>query len=373
MKTNLIAIIFALLAALFYGAGIPFSKILLSTIPPTFLASFLYLGAGFGIGVIYALNFKKQIHTKRLEKVDLPYILGMIILDIIAPILLMFGILKGSGANAALLSNFEIVATTLIALAIFKEFISFRLWVGIILICLSSVILSFESAENFVFSIGSLLVIMASICWGFENNCTRKISHKNTYEIVTLKGIFSGLGAFLTAVILGESLPEIRYIATALILGFFAYGLSIFLYIKAQKYLGAAKTSAYYATTPFIGAALSLMILQENLSEHYFLALAIMLLGSCVVVYDTLITDHSHAHTHVFTHTHGGDTHTHTITHSHHHEHGINANKHSHTHKFELNLHENLSNLQSQNIKNLSNLDENSSNSNANFTKKDSK
>ncbi|MDA3042943.1 MULTISPECIES: EamA family transporter [unclassified Campylobacter] len=115
------------------------------------MASFLYLGAGFGMGVIHFLNFKKQ-STSNLEKVDFPYVLAMIVLDIIAPILLMFGILKANSANAALLSNFEIVATAVIALVIFKEFISFRLWIGIILICVSSVILSVENAQNFAWS-----------------------------------------------------------------------------------------------------------------------------------------------------------------------------------------------------------------------------
>ena len=98
-----------------------------------------------------------------------------------------------------------------------------------------------KEAEVFKFSLGSLFVIFATCCWGLENNCTRMISDKSTYEIVILKGIFSGTGSFIIAIILGERIPDIKYIFISMLLGFVAYGLSIFLYIRAQRELGAAK------------------------------------------------------------------------------------------------------------------------------------
>ena len=168
---------------------------------------------------------------------------------------------KCSVKNASLLGNFEIVATTVIALSIFREIVSRRLWRAIILITLSSILLSFEGEGSFSFSCGSLFVIAATVCWGLENNCTGSISSKNTYQIVVLKGIFSGLGALIIALIRLESLPGLRYAAIALILGFASYGLSIFLYVRAQNVIGAARTSAYYAVAPFIGAFLSFVFL----------------------------------------------------------------------------------------------------------------
>ena len=83
---------------------------------------------------------------ERLDRNDLPYVIGMIVLDIAAPIFLMIGISYGTSANASLLGNFEIVATTVIALCIFKEKVSGRLWCAIFLITLSSILLSFEGA-----------------------------------------------------------------------------------------------------------------------------------------------------------------------------------------------------------------------------------
>lgn len=287
------ATLFAVLAAAFYALNVPFSKLLLKEIPPTLMASFLYLGAGIGIGIPYIFYWKKEKKEERLTREDLPYTLGMVALDILAPIFLMLGIRIGSSANASLLGNFEIVATTLIALLLFKEKVSKKLWISILFITVSSIILSFEGSGSFQFSMGSLFVLLATVCWGLENNCTRKISEKSTCQIVTIKGLCCGTGSFMIAKIIGESLPKITYIALAMILGFAAYGLSIFLYIKAQRDLGAAKTSAYYSIAPFIGTFLAFIVNGENLTAPYFVGLFFMIIGTIFVVSDTLMDRHT--------------------------------------------------------------------------------
>ena len=332
MNGKLKSILYALLAAAFYAINVPLSKLLLQHVGETTMAALLYLGAGIGIGVLSLFNCKDRQQSEKLSKSDLPYVIGMIVLDIAAPILLMFGVSRGSSANASLLGNFEIVATTVIALAVFKEAVSKRLWIAIALITLASALLSFEGTESFRFSIGSLFVLLAATCWGLENNCTRKISSKSTYEIVILKGIFSGLGALIIGLIRREPFPAIGYIAAALLLGFVAYGLSIFLYVRAQSVLGAAKTSAYYAVAPFVGALLSFVILRERLSWLYFAALLVMLGGAALVVVDTLKRNHAHLHVHTFTHTHDGSTHTHTVAHTHDHNHYLSDENHGHYH-----------------------------------------
>ena len=282
------AVCYAIAAAVFYALNVPYSKLLLDKIAPTFMAAFLYLGAGIGVGIMYLFHHKHEAPAERLEKKDIPYTVGMVLLDIIAPILLMLGVKLGTSANASLLGNFEIVATTIIALLIFKEKVSRKLWTAIGFITLSSIILSFSGEDSFSFSVGSLLVLGATACWGLENNCTRSISEKSTYQIVTIKGFGSGIGSLIVAMTLGESLPEIRYILPAVLLGFIAYGLSIFTYIRAQKTLGAAKTSAFYAVAPFIGAMLSFVFLRETLTTTYIIALVIMIIGTVFVVSDTL-------------------------------------------------------------------------------------
>lgn len=339
-RRKIIASLYAILAAVFYAINMPASKLLLNKVEPTLMASFLYFGAGVGIGIIYLLNNSKVKENEKLTRSDLPYTIEMIVLDIVAPILLMFGLTKTTSANASLLNNFEIVATSIIALFIFKEVITKRLWIAIFLITISSMLLSFENLSSLKFSWGSIFVLSAVVCWGFENNCTRNISSKNTYEIVMLKGIFSGLGSFIISMVIGEKIPEVKYIMIVLALGFVAYGLSIFFYIRAQNELGAAKTSAYYAIAPFVGTFLSFLFLKEVLTVNYIIALFIMIIGSSIIVIDTMMIEHAHMHTHTFVHTHNGSTHSHTINHAHAHYHVGEEIKHEHSHSRKTLIHQ---------------------------------
>ena len=276
------AIFFAVLAAALYAISTPASKLLLDHIPSTMLAGFLYLGAGIGMAVFRRARRLSGKEEKELllSRRDLPFTVCMILLDIAAPVFMMLGLTMTSAANASLLNNFEIVATSLIALIIFKERISPKLWGAIFLITLSSMLLSFEDISSLSFSAGSLLVLGACICWGFENNCTRMLSAKDPAQIVVIKGFFSGSGALIIAIMTGERCGEWLYILFALLLGFTAYGLSIYFYIYAQRYIGAAKTSAYYAVSPFIGTALSLILFRDPPSPAFIAALIIMIIGA---------------------------------------------------------------------------------------------
>lgn len=317
------AIIYAFTAALLYALNIPISKLLLKNVEPVFMAALLYFGAGLGMGFLSMFHKK----NKSISKKDLPYVLGMIFLDSLAPIFLMLGVSLGTSSDASLIGNFEITATTLIAMLFFGEKISKHLWTAIILITLSSLLISYDGNSINIFSLGSLSVLAATLCWGLENNCTKSISDKDTYEIVTIKGIFSGLCSLVIALTVHEKIPEIIYIFPALILGFLAYGLSIFTYIRAQETLGAAKTGAYYATAPFIGAIFSFVILRETLTVKYSLAFLIMSAGTLFAIYDTLRLNHSHEHIHKL-----GNNHV--IIHSHAHNHFLHLSEHSHKHYF---------------------------------------
>jgi drug/metabolite transporter (DMT)-like permease len=334
---------FAILAAALYAISSPVSKLLLKEIPPTLMASFLYLGAGLGMSIVGFVKHKKykEKTEAKLTKKEFSFTALMVILDIAAPIFLMFGLTMTTSANASLLNNFEIVTTSLIALLIFKESISKRLVGAISLITVSSIILSIKDMSSFSFSFGSIFVLLACICWGLENNCTRKLSVKDPLQIVVIKGFGSGIGALLIALALGEQTNNILYIIAALLLGFFAYGLSIFFYIYAQRDLGAAKTSAYYAIAPFIGVGLSLIIFKEIPTLSFVIALIIMIIGA----YFASTEEHNHRHSHiVITHEHshnhddGHHSHLHhkTIIKNHNHIHTHEECTHSHKHTQEI-------------------------------------
>lgn len=333
------AILMAILAAVCYGISSPISKLLLDKIPPVFLASLLYLGAGIGMTVV-TLTKSKNTEQKEaaITKRELPYIIGMIILDIAAPIFLMTGLTMTTSANASLINNFEIVATAVIALAVFKETIGKRMWLAIALITVSSIILSVEDFSTFTFSIGSLFVLLACICWGFENNCTRMLSLKNPLQIVIVKGFGSGLGSLLIAFVTSEVIFNISYITIALLLGFVSYGLSILFYIYAQRELGAARTSAYYAFAPFIGVALSFAFFHQSISPTFTIALIIMVIGAYLAAFEKHQHNHMHEkaeHEHRHNHSDGHHTHAHECDvngeHSHLHTHEEITHIHSHT------------------------------------------
>lgn len=283
-----LSVLWALVAAALYAISVPVSKLMLQEIPPAMMASLLYLGAGFGMAVIWLIRRKigKAEKESHLTRKEMPFIVGMIVLDIAAPILLMTGLVMTTAENASLLNNFEIAATSLVALLFFREAISKRLWLAIGLITSASIILTFENTRCFEFSLGSLFVILACICWGFENNFTRKLSIKDPIEVVVIKGIGSGTGSLIIALLLKENVSNILYVVFALLLGFVAYGLSIFFYVYAQRTLGAAKTSAFYAVAPFIGVIFSLLIFRQIPQILFLVALPIMIAGAYFTMTD---------------------------------------------------------------------------------------
>ena len=333
MKTKRRATYFAILAAALYAINVPLSKVLLRSVRPTMMAALLYLGAGVGLSIYGQVSKEKG---EMLTRAELPYIIGMIVLDIAAPILLMLGLQYTGSANASLLNNFEIVAASLIAFFLFPEKLSKWLLTAIALVTVASITLSFEGMGSFQFDTGSLLVLGAACCWGLENNCTRMLSNRSSVQITAIKGIFSGLGSLIVALVCGEELCDLIWVPVVMLLGFVAYGLSINFYIKAQKDLGAAKTSAYYSIAPFLGVLFGVLLLQESLGVRFLIGLAIMVVATVLMVKDSISLQHTHEHTHTHTHEHAhGDLrhcHEHSHVHSHSHIHGEDESAHSHSH-----------------------------------------
>lgn len=335
MNKNL-PIFYAILAALCYGISAPIAKMLQTQLSPTSIAAFLYLGAGLGMSVVQVARRGKSSEA-RLVRSDLPYTVAMVLLDIAAPILLMIGLSRTTAATASLLGNFEIVATSLIAYLIFKEAVGRRMWLAILFITVSSIVLSVENFAEIKFSSGALLVLAAAICWGVENNCTSRLSLRDPLQVVIIKGFGSGLGALLIALLSGGFKFNGPYILAALLLGFVAYGLSIYLYILAQRFIGAARTSAYYALAPFIGVGLSIIIFRTPPTASFYVALLIMIAGTYLAASENHV--HLHVHEmleHEHRHRHDDEHHDHThaqpveAEHSHLHVHETLAHDHPH-------------------------------------------
>lgn len=288
--------LYAVLAAALYAVHIPFSKQLLDHVPAAMLAGLLNLGAGIGMAALWAAGRLTGglPRGERFGTADLRYILGMIVLDMAAPILLLNGLGRITAANAALLGNFEMAVTAVAAFLLFGKAASKRLWCAIGLVIVASVMLSCEiSGSSLTFSPGSALVLGAYVCWGLKNNCTQMLAEKDPLKIVLIKGLCAGAALVGIGMFSGQHVPYGKILIIILFLGFVSFGLSAFCYTSAQRALGAARTSTLYAAAPFIGTALSLAVLHEPVDIWFWPALAVMITGAWVAASNS--RPHSHS------------------------------------------------------------------------------
>jgi drug/metabolite transporter (DMT)-like permease len=336
MSANLTFILQALLAALFFGASAPISKLLLGDVPPVLMAAFLYLGSGTGISLI---KLYQRVASRQKEagirRPDVGWLAGAIISGgILAPIILMISLKNTPASSASLLLNFEGVGTTLIALFFFRESISRRALAAIFAITLASIFLSTSFQGGFSFSLGALGVLLACFLWGVDNNFTRNIAAKDPLTIVAWKGLVAGTFSLLLGLFLGQQLPALTTILSILLLGFVSYGLSTMLFIYSMRGLGAARTSALYGTAPLAGVLLSILIFKDPITLLFGLAAVLMVAGALLLANE----EHAHFHIHMpvvheHIHRHDDDFHGHSEDaepHSHEHEHPLTEHEHGH-------------------------------------------
>src|SRR5512142_464382 len=220
MRSNVSFILQALLAALFFGASAPISKLLLGDVPPVLMAAFLYLGSGTGISLIKLYQrFSKNQKEASIKRPDVSWLAGAIISGgILAPIILMISLKNTPASTASLLLNFEGVGTTVIALIFFRESISRRALAAILAITLASIFLSTNFQSGFGFSLGALGILLACVLWGLDNNLTRNISGKDPLTIVAWKGLVAGTFSLILGLVLGQQLPVLITMLSILLL-----------------------------------------------------------------------------------------------------------------------------------------------------------
>src|SRR5215212_9814401 len=335
MKSNFSFIIQALMAALFFGASAPISKLLLGNVPPVQMAAFLYLGSGTGISLIKLYQRLTSNQTEAgIKRPDMAWLAGAIISGrILAPILLMISLKNTPASTASLLLNFEGVGTTVIALFFFRESISRRALAAILVITVASIFLSTNFSSGFGFSLSALGVISACVLWGVDNNFTRNISAKDPLTIVAWKGLVAGSFSLILGLLLGQQVPALTTILSILLLGFISYGLSTMLFIYSMRGLGAARTSALYGTAPLAGVLLSILIFKDPITLLFGIAALMMVAGALLLANE----EHAHFHIHmpvVHEHRHQHDefnAHDETeVAHSHEHEHPLIEHEHGH-------------------------------------------
>jgi len=268
----------ALASSVLFGASTPFSKLLLSEVPPQLLAGVLYLGAGMGLAVLQlaraAIGFPSP--EAPLRRSDLPWLAAIILFGgVIGPLLLMLGLARTDAASAALLLNLEGLATMAIAWLVFRENADWRIFLGALAILAGAATLTWRGGE-FHLDLGALLVAGACLAWGVDNNLTRKLSASDPVSIATTKGLVAGTVNVLLAFAQGQAVASLSTLGLAAVLGFFSIGVSLVLFMLALRHLGTARTGAYFSLAPFIGALIAVMLLREPLGSSLAISAGLM-------------------------------------------------------------------------------------------------
>ncbi|HLN24133.1 MAG TPA: DMT family transporter [Patescibacteria group bacterium] len=321
------AIATALGAAALFGASTPLAKLLLGDVGPWMLAGLLYLGSGGGLSVVALL---RRHDGSGLAKGDGPWLAGAILSGgVIGPVLLMWGLSGSNAASASLLLNAEGVFTALLAWFAFHENFDRRIALGMAAIIGGAVVLSWGGSGSLAASRPALAVLGACLCWGIDNNLTRRVSLSDPVRIAALKGLAAGITNLVLASLAGAALPTPGVAVAAAAVGFFGYGVSLVLFVLALRGLGTARAGAYFSAAPFVGAALAVPLLGEPVSARLAIAGGLMALG----LWLHLTERHEHPHQHEpVEHDH---PHAHDDPH-HHHPHADGADgsaAHSHTHR----------------------------------------
>jgi len=330
-----VGILLALLSAVRFGASTPFAKLLLGSVGPWMMAGLLYLGAGFGLAAVHLSRSVLRLPAVEapLRRSGLPWLAAVIMAGgILGPLFLMFGLARTNAASASLLLNLEGLATMGIAWVVFRENVDRRLLVGAFAILTGAVLLSWQGRTSLDF--GTALIAAACVSWGIDNNLTRKLSSADPVQIAMLKGLVAGSVNLILALTQDFALPKPGILLAAGVVGFVGYGISLALFVLALRYLGTARTGAYFSLAPFIGALLALPLLGESLTLRLMAAGGLMAVG----LWLHLTERHEHEHGHE------AMEHEHRHMHDAHHQHAHGPNDppgepHTHMHRHEPLVH----------------------------------
>ncbi|WP_111895335.1 DMT family transporter [Acinetobacter sp. MB5] len=331
MDIKNIGVLSALGAAFLFGVSTPLAKLLLSDINPWLLAALLYLGSGVGLSIYRFLTKASPVH---LAKDEIPWLIGTIVSGgVIAPVLLMLGLSHLPATNVSLLLNMEAVLTAVLAWCVFKENVDKRIFIGMISIVVGALILSWSGDFSFSHASASWLVLAACLAWAIDNNLTRKVSLTDATWIASIKGLSAGIVNLLLAMSVKTTFPTMLNSIGAMLVGFFAYGISLTLFVIGLRHLGTARTGAYFSIAPFIGALIA-VVLGEPITLSLLIAGALMAFG----VWLHLTEKHEHLHTHQeLYHDH---EHIHDEHHQHDHDYPVAEGvRHRHFHKHEVLQH----------------------------------
>ncbi|WP_243371489.1 DMT family transporter [Geotalea sp. SG265] len=325
----------AIISAILFGMSPVACKAMVGQMPSALLAGLLYLGSGLGLtGVVVRQGVEVRRIMGALSLRRQLFFAGAILAGgVAAPLFLAYGIRYGLASEVSLLLNFETVATTLLAWLIFHEQIGGRVWLGKVFIVGASVLVILSGSRDIGFSIPGLAVLAACFLWGVDNNLTRELEEIPASLLACIKGWSAGIFNIALSFFLATGPVSAFQIAGTLTVGALSYGASLVLFVQALREIGAARTSTWFASGPFIGTVLAVVVLGERPSGTYWIAALFMLSGMVFLFGER----HGHLHSHeMIAHTH---PHDHDEHHRHEHEEKRTAGKHNHFHVHQPLIH----------------------------------
>jgi drug/metabolite transporter (DMT)-like permease len=323
----------AVLAALSFGVTTPLVARAGRGLDAFTTAALLYAGA---CGSALLLGRFAPASGAPLRRTDLSRLLAIAVCGAgIAPVLFAWGLQRAGATTSSLLLNLEVVFTLLLARAFYREPFGRRVAFALGLMLSGGVVLALgSSAEAGWSALGALAIAGATLAWALDNTLSRALAEYDPVFVVAGKG---ALGALLTAAValaVGAPRPEMGAVLALCLCGATGYGLSLRLYLMAQRHIGAARTASIFALAPFIGAALGWVLDHTWPSSWSLLAAGCFGLG----VFLHATERHRHLHSHL--------RHEHEHPHRHddgHHEHAHDPpfrGEHSHPHRHEAIEHE---------------------------------
>jgi drug/metabolite transporter (DMT)-like permease len=326
-------VVLALVAAVAFGATTPVVAWAGRTTGPFLTAALLYAGAAAAAGL---LRLVSRAPGGRVRRSDAGRLLAVALFGgAIAPTLLAWGLQRSGPTMGSLLLNLEAVFTVLLARAIYREPIGRRVAVAVAIMAAGGAALTLDAAGSAAWGlVGVAAVAAATLAWALDNTLTRPLAEREPLEVVLLKG---GIGAAITfagAAVAGERLPGATAALALLACGATGYGLSLRLYLLAQRRIGAGRTGSVFALAPFVGGAIAFALGDRAAGAGTVIAAA--LFGAGVWLHVTERHGHRHLHApveHEHAHRHD-DGH-----HAHHHDPPV-AGEHTHPHRHEPLEHE---------------------------------
>lgn len=328
----------AALAAALFGATAPLLKDASRDVDALSAAAFLYLGAGgFALAV---RSWRASARTDAgLTRADLPRVLLVAVLGGIAgPALLVRGLATTNAIRASLLLTLEAPFTVILAAAFFAEHVSRRVWFAAACITVGAALLAHPGLAGGA-TFGDLFVGLACLAWALDNTVSRALADRDPIAVVAAKGLVGGALSLAVTVLAHSHSLSITASSAArlLILGAVGYGLSLQLYLRAQRIVGAARTASVFAAAPFVGVIVALATGAPWPGPSLALAGGLMAVGIWLHVTERHRHAHSHVpmeHDHVHVHDDGHHEHVHEPMpvgpHAHHHSHEAVTHDHEH-------------------------------------------